>query len=41
VLESPVDGVTVATGSGLDQEEHDKLLAIPLLGQQIATIKGL
>ena len=41
VLESPVDGVTVATGSGLTQEEHDKLVAIPLLGQLIATIKGL
>jgi hypothetical protein len=28
VLESPVDGLTVASGSGLSQEEHDHLLGL-------------
>jgi hypothetical protein len=28
VLESPVDGLTVASGSGLSTEEHDHLLAL-------------
>ena len=38
VLESPVDGVTVASGSGLSTEENTKLMSLPGMGKLIALL---